>query len=70
LSVFPAEKIGFFEEKNVMKMEESNANYVPEDILMEAEEAAMQILPEKCRDAYDREFKMFEYWMNLWKIKF
>lgn len=50
-------------------MEETDENYVPEDILTEAEEAAMQILPEKSRDAYDKEFKMFESWMNSRKIK-
>ncbi|CAH1176858.1 unnamed protein product [Phaedon cochleariae] len=45
-------------------MEETDENYVPE----EAEEAAMQILPEKSRNAYDKEFKMFESWINSRKI--
>ncbi len=50
-------------------MDECDENYVPEEIITEAEEAAMQILPEKSRSAYDKEFKMFECWMDSRKIK-
>lgn len=50
-------------------MDKIDDNYVPEEILTEADEAAMQILPEKSRVGYDKEFNMFESWMNSRKIK-
>ncbi|KAJ8915459.1 hypothetical protein NQ315_003222 [Exocentrus adspersus] len=37
---------------------------VPEDIITEAEEAALQILPQKSRDCYEKELKNFTEWMD------
>ncbi|CAG9822356.1 unnamed protein product [Phaedon cochleariae] len=52
-------------------MEETDENYVPEDIVTEAEEVAKRrrFCHKSPKDAYDKEFKMFQSWMNSRKIK-
>lgn len=41
-------------------MDEIYENYINEDIITEAEQAAIQILSEKYKDSYDKNYKVFE----------
>lgn len=50
-------------------MGEEDVDFIPEDILEEAKIASLELLPEKSRHRYEKEYTAFKKWCNQRKVK-
>lgn len=47
---------------------EVNAEQIPPEILVEADEAVLGLIPSKSKDRYEKEFSSWEVWMKEKKV--
>lgn len=47
---------------------EVNAEQIPSEILVEADEAVLGLIPNKSKDRYETEFSSWEVWMKEKKV--